>query len=66
MLEAYPDVLTVKEAAKILRISERMVYLCIEEGAIKAFRLKTASGRPMRRWFIPKHHLVNYLEGTET
>lgn len=63
MLEAYPDVLTVKEAAKILRMSERMVYVCIDEGAIRAFRLKTASGKPMRRWFIPKQHLVDYLEG---
>lgn len=61
-LEDYPDVLTVKEAAEILRTSERMIYLFVNEGALPAFRLKTASGKPMKRWFIPKRSIIDYVE----
>lgn len=64
MLEQYPDVLTVDEVAQILRVSKRMVYTYLQEGALPYFRLKTASGRAMRRIFIPKKALLQYLEAT--
>lgn len=63
MLEDYKDVLTVDEVADILRMSRRSVYAYIEAGAIHSFRLRNAAGRPMRKVFIPKQSLLDYMEG---
>jgi excisionase family DNA binding protein len=62
MLEDKPDILTVEEVAAILRVTERCVYAYVKNGAIKAFRFKTADGTPMRRLFIPKKSLLEYIE----
>ncbi len=61
MLETYPDVLTVKEVAEILRMSPRAIYKHVEQGAIKSFRLKAADGRPVKRVFVPKKALLDYM-----
>ena len=65
MLEKYKDVLTVDEVAEALRMSRRSVYAYIEAGAIRSFRLKNAAGNPMRKVFIPKQSLLDYLVGQD-
>lgn len=63
MLESYPDILTVPEVATILRVSDRTVYEYCYKGAIRHFRLKNRAGKELRRVFIPKQGLLDYLEG---
>lgn len=65
MLNQYPDVLTVKEVAGILRLSPRAVYGYIERGAIPSFRLKSETGKPIRRVFVPKQALIDYMAATD-
>lgn len=54
MLNNYPDVLTVKQAAKALGICEASVYRLIKE---RAFGIR----RVGRKILIPKICLVDYL-----
>lgn len=56
-LDELPDVLTVAEVAKYLRLSTRTVYRLIEEDALKASRY----GRSIR---VLKTELIIYLEDT--
>lgn len=63
MLENYKDVLTVDEVADILRMSRRSVYAYIDAGAIRSFRLRNAAGREMRKVFVPKQAILDYMEG---
>jgi len=55
LLEKYKDLLTVKEIAQILRVSENVIYAMIKNGTIKAFRFG-------RQYKCPKLWLIeNYL-----
>ena len=63
MLDTYPDVLTAREVAEILRLSTRAVYEYLDSGAIPSFRLRRPDGSPGRRVFILKKTLLEYMEG---
>lgn len=53
--KTYPDVLTVQQVQKILKIGRVSVYHLIENGKIPAFRIG-------RIYYIPKKTLVQFLE----
>lgn len=53
-LDAYPDVLTVQEAARILRISRNATYEAIRLGVLPALRIG-------RRILVPKRALERLL-----
>lgn len=53
--KCYPDVLTVGETQKILKIGRLSVYRLIESGQLQAFRIG-------RAYHIPKKTLVQFLE----
>jgi excisionase family DNA binding protein len=63
MLEQYPDILRVEEAAEILRVSKRAIYQYAADGILKSFSPIGANGREVRRILIPKQALIDYLEG---
>ncbi len=54
-LRAYPDALTVKEVAEILRVSTKTVYKLIKENKIPAVKV----GREQR---VAKVHLITFLQ----
>lgn len=54
MLEQYPDVLTVDEVCRILRVARKSVYVLIKDGELPCRKL----GRLYR---ISKHQLIEYL-----
>lgn len=58
MLETYTDVLTVKEAQEILKISKKNVYHLIDTKEIFSKKI----GKVYR---IPKQSLCNYILGEE-
>ena len=51
----YPDALTVKEVAEILRVSTKTVYKLIKDGTVPAVKV----GREQR---IAKAHLITFLQ----
>ena len=58
-IESYPDLLTVKEVAEILRVSPNVVYSMIKKNQIKTHKF----GREMK---CPKIWLVEtYLSSTD-
>lgn len=56
MLEAYKDVLTVKEVSDILGVSKQMVRSLIADGKIKSIKI----GREYR---ITKKNLILFIGG---
>jgi excisionase family DNA binding protein len=54
MLERLPEVLTVREAAAVLRIGRNQLYEAVARGELRAFRI----GRSIR---IPKQALLDLL-----
>ena len=54
-LRAYPDALTVKEVAEILRVSTKTVYKLIKEHTIPAVKV----GREQR---VAKSQLITFLQ----
>ncbi len=54
-LRAYPDALTVKEVAEILRVSTKTVYKLIKENEIPAVKV----GREQR---VAKAQLITFLQ----
>lgn len=58
-----PDILTVQEVARFLRVSPQSVRDYIDRGAIPAFQLKDAAGNLLKRKYIPKTSLLKYVEG---
>ena len=59
MLKDYPDVLTAKDAMKILSISKELLYDLINSKQLPAYRLGKKS------WRINKESLINYLIALE-
>ena len=59
MLKDYPEVLTVAETAKVLRIGRNKAYEIIKKGKISAIKL---SGKIL----VPKTSLVTFLMGEKT
>ena len=57
-LKNYPDALTAKEVAEILRISVKTTYILINENAIPSIKV----GREKR---IAKTHLIEYLQNKD-
>jgi excisionase family DNA binding protein len=57
MLNQYPDVLSVKEVAEILRIGKNSAYALLSSKAI-------ASRRIGKRYLIPKKCLLDFLNDT--
>lgn len=53
------NLLTVPEAAQMLRLSEHTVYLWLRSGKLK-------SVRPGRKWLIPREEVDRLLNVTET
>lgn len=53
-LHGYPDALTVKEAAEILRVCTKTIYKIINSGELPAVK----AGREMR---ISKSNIIDYL-----
>ena len=51
----YPDVLTVQQAQKVLKIGRLSVYHLIENNKIPAFRIG-------RIYYIPKKTIIHFLE----
>lgn len=58
MLEGYSDIITVKEAQEILKISKKSVYKLIENNEIFAKKI----GKVYR---IPKKSVCKYILGEE-
>lgn len=58
-LKSYPEALTVKEVAEILRVSTKLVYQLIKENKIPA----TNVGREKR---IAKSRIIHYLRTAGT
>ena len=55
MLDKYPDLLTVKETAEVLRVSKAVIYNMIKEGTLKVYKFG-------REYKCPKLWLIeNYL-----
>ncbi len=54
MLDQYPDILTVFDAAEALHIGKNRVYELLESGLLKGFRIG-------RVWKIPKEALREYI-----
>ena len=54
MLNHYPDVLTVEQAAHILCVSEKSLYRLLRDGAIGCKRIG-------RKYLIPKLCVADYL-----
>jgi excisionase family DNA binding protein len=61
ILEKYPSLMQVGEVAAVLRVSKRVIYQYIENGAIASFRPPGPDGKMMRRILVPKSSLLNYL-----
>jgi excisionase family DNA binding protein len=55
MLEAYPDILTVKELREILYIGRNLAYALLESGTIRGFRVG-------RDWRIRKDEVRRFVE----
>lgn len=53
-LHSYPEALTVKEAAEILRVCTKTIYKIIDSGELSAVKV----GREMR---IAKSNIIDYL-----
>lgn len=51
----YGDILEVKDAMELLKISRGPLYKLLRNGDIKAFQQGTS-------WRIPKQALINYIE----
>jgi excisionase family DNA binding protein len=56
-LASFPEVLTVREAAKVLRVGRNQLYQAVERGQLRAIRI----GRSIR---IPKQALQDLLRPT--
>lgn len=54
MLENYPEVLTVDEAAEILRTSKKSIYKILQSDTIKGAMIGG-------RYIIPKKNVIDYL-----
>jgi len=55
MFEDYPDLLTVEEARKALKIGKSTMYRLLKEGVIKHLH----TGRAIK---IPKRYLIDFIE----
>jgi excisionase family DNA binding protein len=53
-----PAVLTVEEAAALLRISRSAAYAAVAAGELPACRVG-------RTWRVPRHRLLEFIDGTE-
>jgi excisionase family DNA binding protein len=62
MLEKYKDLLTVKDLAEILRVSENRVYDLIEKGRIKTHRFGRDYKCP-KAWLIERYLTAGSVEG---
>lgn len=54
MLQDYPDIMMVDEAAEALRISTNSLYDLLNSGKLKAFRNGS-------HWRIPKEAVIEYI-----
>jgi excisionase family DNA binding protein len=63
MLEQYQDILSPDDAAEILGVTRRAVYDYVKSGALGSFTMKRADGRTVRKVFIPKQALLDYMGG---
>lgn len=54
MLETYDDLLTVDEAAEVLKVGKNNLYKLLESGQLKAYR----NGRV---WRIPRVAIEEYI-----
>lgn len=54
MLNEYPDVLTVVELARVLRIGENAAYDLVNRHAIASLKIG-------RKHLIPKQYLIDFL-----
>ena len=54
MLEKYDDLLTVKEVAEILRVSENLVYKMIKNNELRVYRFGRDYKCP-KAWLIEKY-----------
>lgn len=55
MLENYPELLLVSEAAEILRLKNTAMYALLRSNAIKHYRTEG-------KYLIPKSAVIEYLE----
>ena len=62
MLDQYSDIMTAAETAEALGVTKAAVYKYIRSGAIRSFRLKTPSGQPSRRVWVPKQSILDLME----
>ena len=52
MLDKYPDLLTVKETAEVLRVSKAVIYEMIKDGKIKVYKFG-------REYKCPKTYIIS-------
>lgn len=52
-----PDLLNVREAAKLLRVSTATVYDAVKEGKLRGVKLR-------KRVLVPKTAIVEFMAGT--
>ena len=58
-LDSAPDVLTVTEAARLLRIGRNAAYDLIRDGRLRAVRVGA------RKLLVPKAALLDFLDDTQ-
>lgn len=59
ILKDQPEVLTVPEVAKILRIGKNKAYALVSSGNIKAIKIGAKT-------IVPKMHLIGFLMDTKS
>lgn len=66
MLDHLPDILTVDDVARELRVSRQAVYAYINRGMIPGRRFENTLGYKSKRVWIPKKALIDFIEGETT
>jgi len=66
MLDHLPDILTVDDVARELRVSRQAVYAYINRGMLPGRRFENTLGYKSKRVWIPKKALIDFIEGETT
>ena len=57
--DQYPPLLRVRQTAKLLGVSERMVWTMVNDGRLPAYRLPGA-----RRWTLVRDEVIDVVRGS--
>ncbi len=65
MLDHLPDILTVDDVARELRVSRQAVYAYINRGMLPGRRFENTLGYKSKRVWIPKKALIDFIDYQE-